>query len=41
MGQQKARESSEVGSFTFLANPKDIEAIKDEGPEDGPAGRAA
>ena len=36
MEKQKAQETSEVGGFTFLANPKDFEALKDaESEEDG------
>ena len=36
MEKQKAQETSEVGGFTFLADPKDFEALKNvESEEDG------
>ena len=36
MEKQKAQETSEVGGFTFLADPKDFEALRDaESEEDG------
>ena len=34
MEKQKTQEASEVGGFTFLADPKDFEALKDVEPEE-------